>query len=426
MPTVTVALLGSLEKAFEEASLFDDASRRLAWDQRKQVQVEVSDDQTLGSILKEAGEKLGARGPQHPSSAPVPTFFASFEEGGEWEFTQPTSALTIVDSDGRARWHAPYEALTYQDLTRAVEAGVHGGDPRRLYYVTWPGVGNGVILGLTALVAGLRLAYDVMQVLANLDGSVSFTKRLIGAVTDRLGAGRKAIEANESAWTSRAADAPAIRHMLGDRTWQPSSVATLLGCTEDEARAVLWAFGFAEAEDGWRKGADPEAEVVDVVYEEVNLSHDLGQGDFEKTLRGRLGYYLNSGNRAPRPFVDGTTFGDETQSEAIRQMTPEELATVHGGDQLDADVPPELENDELNFNADEPFPKLPLPDLRLSCGCAKQDCEVQAAFGVANGKLKIGFTADTDHFVVDPAFMGEVAENVEWEIMKAKEPEQPG
>lgn len=59
---------------------------------------------------------------------------------------------------------------------------------------------------------------------------------------------------------------------------------------------------------------------------------------------------------------------------AIEGMTPDELADLEDGD----------------FDEDEQVTQIPLEDLLLKCACAKADCSVQAAFGIANGKLKIG------------------------------------
>lgn len=97
--------------------------------------------------------------------------------------------------------------------------------------------------------------------------------------------------------------------MLGDRTWQPKGVAALLGCSEDEAQAVLWAYGFADVGGDWTRRADGEAAVLDVVFEEIGLSYELGHDDFEETLRGRV---LPEQRRASaRPFSDGVKYGDD-------------------------------------------------------------------------------------------------------------------
>jgi hypothetical protein len=47
--------------------------------------------------------------------------------------------------------------------------------------------------------------------------------------------------------------------------------------------------------------------------------------------------------------------------------------------------------------------------MLMRCACDKESCEAIAKFGITNGRLKIGFTGPTDHFVVDADFMMTVA-----------------
>ena len=71
-------------------------------------------------------------------------------------------------------------------------------------------------------------------------------------------------------------------------------------------------------------------------------------------------------------------------------------------------------------------PVLPLEHLRLACACGKTDCNAVAAFGVANGRLKIGLNLPSDHFVADAEFVGQVAEQLVVEIEQAKRPPGDG
>ena len=357
---------------------------------------------------------MGIRGPGHEEHAPVPTFFATFDSAGFQEATPTSRTIAVLDGESRARWNVAYESVTYGELVQAIDAGAMRGDPRRLYYVTYPAVGNGVIPTFLEIAVGLKVIYDIMQVTATLEDNIGFGRRLLDAARGRVSTGRQAIETNATDWRQRGADPEAIREMLGEGPWDATTLAGLLDCSDQDAQAALWAFGFAERDGQWYRDGDDEAQVVRAVMDEITLSYQLGHADFEKTLTGRVSHYLASGERAPRPFVDAMTYGDEAHAQAaLENFDPSAAGAGHHG----------LDADHEDFEPeDEPLVRLPLEEMRLRCGCGKEDCHAEAAFGVANGKLKIGLSQQTDHFVLDAGFMGEIAENVAYAIKQAKAP----
>jgi hypothetical protein len=203
--------------------------------------------------------------------------------------------------------------------------------------------------------------------------------------------------------------------MLGTRPWHPADLAQFLDCSEGEAEALLWGFGYAQDSTGlWRAGADDAASLIDVTVHEIDLAYQLGQDDFEETLKHRARHYLTTGELAPRPYLDEERYGDEKLLEReIEKEKRRESRLGQGADEEDDDLDGFEEDDE----------ELPLEHLLMACACGKDDCAAVAKFGIANGRLKIGFTAATDHFVVDPVFLAQVAIQIAESVDSAKDPD---
>lgn len=365
--------------------------------------LDVAEDETLGSILKRAGTALAIEGSES-DDAPVPTFIAFFDPDAAHVSTQ--FALTVVDEDGRARWNVPYHSIKYGEILQTHSARALAGDPTRLYYVTYPGVGNGVAITFALLASGLKHVWDLMQVVATVEDNISLGQRFVSTVRERLGRGADVVEHKATGWEMRGADPHALYSMLGDRPWTPEDLAALLGCDPDEAAAMLWAFGYAESNSGvWRAGADDEALWLRTLYDEFQLSYSLGHPDYLPTLEARVRHHLTHGERAPRPFIDAERFGDELEIGKEEAWDP-------GAEGVDGE-----------FDIDEP--SLPLEHMLLKCACGKPDCAAIAGFGLANGGLKLGFVDATDHFVVDAMFMVQVAVQTAEAIDEAKDPRGP-
>ena len=275
----------------------------------------------MRATARRAGEHFEVRGPGHDHVAPVPNFVVFAQDDDSQPLTGALVVLTVVDDDGRARFNVPFATVTFAELEHARAAGVLPGDPSRAFYVTHPAVGNGVLAPLLALAVGLRAIWAVLEGIATIEDNLGFAQRVLRVARGRLAPAVEVVERHRGDWESRGANAQALREMLGDRPQHPVDIAELLGCEEPEAQAVLWAFGFAEAEPGlWRPGADDAARVLEPLYDELELAYNLGHDDFEQNLRARVAAYLASGQRAPRRFVDAQRFGDEQTARTMKDL----------------------------------------------------------------------------------------------------------
>jgi hypothetical protein len=327
------------------------------------------------------------------------TSFIAFDGDGpvRMEFS-----VTLIDDEGRAMWGVyDWKTVTYAELLRAYEAKALGGDPRRPFLVLVPAMGNGV---LAEWIPYLEAIWQVIQVFATVGGATAFGREVISAASERLEQSAPVLEEHHSAWTERKGTPAAIKAFLGERPWHPKDLGSLLGCAEQEAKTVLWAFGYAERSGLWWKGGDGTAELLATLGDEIELSYSLDHEGFKQVVADRTNAYLESGKRPPIPGVDTDTFGD-----------------------MGASPPPDIGDptgDLTSYGDDELGQLLPLSQLRMACGCGKEDCHVIAEFGVANGALKIGLSGATDHFVIEPGMMGLIAGQVEFEIERAKNPDR--
>jgi hypothetical protein len=171
--------------------------------------------------------------------------------------------VTTVDEEGCAIWGRYWKAVPYSDLISAAEAGALDGDPFRPYLVIQPEVGNGLGVDWPTVINLWDLAYYV------LDRAAVFIAGRIGAkmVIDRLRArtrgGRDVTSHRYREWRARGANPYSLRTFLAEQPRTSADVARLLGCSREEADAVLLALGFSQAEgsDEWIPAADEEARV---------------------------------------------------------------------------------------------------------------------------------------------------------------------
>jgi hypothetical protein len=154
------------------------------------------------------------------------------------------TVLVIRDADGRALWRGPPFDATVGELIDAAEHGLLEGDPLRPYLVLVVPQGDvGVVLQWAALQRELEMAWHLTGALATLAGAVSgieWIKRRL-----RRADAAKAVEKHAPDWKSRGAAPDDLRELFAATPRSTEKIAALLGCSEDEADAILWAFGFA-------------------------------------------------------------------------------------------------------------------------------------------------------------------------------------
>jgi hypothetical protein len=367
--TLTVAVLGDPEHAFENYnSAMPEENLARPYDERLKLAIEAEDHETLSAVLGRTSRQLGVT--EMPWGDPVEKgiAFCGFykdEDRDGWDRKLETE-LTLVDAQGHAQWGVQFKSdqVTIEQLVRAGEHGALNGDPLRPYLILSPSVGNGFFLPWVVLGGGLKLLWDFMQTISTIEDTVSFTDRVIEAARDRLGRGHEVVEEHFTDWSERGGTPVEFMRFLGQRPWATPDLAHLLGCTEQEAEAVLWAFGYTKAESGlWRSGGDAEAELLKTAVGDLPYSFSTDMPGFERTVRERIGELLRTGDLPPEPTYDES----------------EEL------DDEDVDV----------------------PLVEAHCACGRDSCEVRATLmrtflaGEEEmvARLRIVYSEPADHFV---------------------------
>jgi hypothetical protein len=377
---VTVALLGNPEHAFDNGAFtWEEGGAkelRVPWDDLPKVSLEVEASETLYQILHRALRDSRIRLPDYvdPDRPPLAwvLLYTDREAPTPDDFIYE---MTLVDDDGRARWAVPYREVTFGQLVRAAEAGTVAGDPRRLYLILLPPQGDGVMATWSVLLEGLRIAQHVLEMMATAGGAIAFGKFVLDQARQRIGNGRQTIQAHYLDWSERGARPDNFAAMLGVGPWHGADLAQLLGCSLDEAQAILWVYGYEQAASGlWRRGESETAQLVGMVNDDVALTQAWNpNSNFELEMVRRAEGLVTTGEALPEPSSE-----------------PEPVESAEG-DEDDA---------SLTFG-------LPIEGARVRCECGRDDCTAELEFyrSASFDRIVLSLTPSADHFVIDPMIL---------------------
>jgi hypothetical protein len=266
---------------------------------RDKVTLQVEPDETLGDVLRRAALHWSTMVGAHVA------FYRPEDEGSPPRRMGPV--VPLIDEHGRVTFGHYFGDVRYVDLLRSADAGALDGDPRRPYLILQPGIGNGVLPDWHTIQTIWQTVEYVATALATAGGAGAALLGAKKATIDRLRKRAKdtqAVVAEKSEdWVSRNGEPYDFGEWLDDRPWLPAEIAPLLACTEGEAEAVLWAFGFAPSESGlWRKNATEEARLC---AETTRLAvqgytHEASEAELRAVIRDEIEHYLTE-NEA-RPF----------------------------------------------------------------------------------------------------------------------------
>lgn len=266
-----------------------------SWAELPKAKIRARPTDSLGSVLERAADEMGVtltpgaeRAHRHnrvgdsattPAGAVLETLaYAGFRRGDDDlpgdgregvarrdSRARKHTVLVVRDSQGRAVWRRPPFAATMGELVDAAEAGLLKGDPLCPYLILT--IPQGMI-GLPGDWLQLRQELEAIWTLSGIAAQIAGAFSFLGFVRRYAGrhSGRaaKAVEKNSAVWAERGASPADLNRLLASRPRTTAEAAALLGCTESEAEAILWAFGLVCGNDGtWvpqgpagRRGAD--------------------------------------------------------------------------------------------------------------------------------------------------------------------------
>lgn len=285
--TLTVALVGDPRRG--EGHFLDDY---LPWVDRPKVELTVDEARLLGEVLRDAAAEL-------MPGTPWPEAFVDFYVEG----INPRlrRELFLLDAEGHVRttWEWANEPLG--EIVRAGDAGVLVGDPRRPYLLNQQGFGNGVITDWPTFLELLELWWKIAGGLATAGGVWGFFKMVGGVIRRRGPESVEIAKAHALEWNACGLRPDNLRDLLGSRPWDAAELALRLGCTEQEAVALLVGLGHAQGDDGLWTPADDEGSRmlrgnIDIM---VHAGMTTDHNAISAELQARATELVESGRAAP-------------------------------------------------------------------------------------------------------------------------------
>jgi hypothetical protein len=161
-----------------------------------------------------------------------------------------TRTLVVRDDSGAAVWRKPGLEATYDELLDAAEAGLIDGDRLQPYLI--PSIPQGDLGALGEwkhFVDALKVIWDATNGLAAVGGAWGFIELIRRAAIRRSRRAIDTIEHHAAAWNERGAAPADLFRLLIAKPRTTAEIAALVACSEAEAEAILWAFGFSYDDD---------------------------------------------------------------------------------------------------------------------------------------------------------------------------------
>lgn len=192
MHAFTVALVADPEAPFERTADEEEWSR--TWGSRRKAEVHAEAHDTLATILERAASQLGVGPPDGHQPA---TFSAAYLRIAFWQPEHDSRGITtnrsemselhLLDREGRLVFGVhDLRTVTAAQLLRTAEAGALEGDPLRPYLIVEAGYGDAPPVDWPTFKAALDVAYDVIQVVANVGGAAVALKLSFDAIRKRI------------------------------------------------------------------------------------------------------------------------------------------------------------------------------------------------------------------------------------------------
>jgi hypothetical protein len=249
---VQVALIGDPDQPIT-AEVLDDRFYDMPYAERRKVQLAVEPDETLAAVLERAADMMGVRpggwiGYKFDARGVRVAFYKPEDEGGFAPRSVARvimSELILVDQDGRAIFGvSDHRTVRFADLLRAAEAGTLEGDPLRPYLIIDLGWGDVPPVDWATVWEGLKVAWEVLQAVGVVGGALTTVVGSKRWLAERINRANEALESHPE-WMQKRYRPDQFKSLVvaGDLT--ADQLAPLLGCTPDEAEAMLLATGFA-------------------------------------------------------------------------------------------------------------------------------------------------------------------------------------
>jgi hypothetical protein len=273
------------------------------WDELPKTTQSVVPEETLREVLRKAARSLGVtisreaartdrelrerdgRTSRSADAADWLVFFGFHQDDDDdviverdgipirnWNTRIHRRVVVVRDAGGAAVWKRPPFDATVAELMDAHSIGLIEGDPLQIYLV--PSIPQGAF-GLggewNLFVEHLKTLWNATSAASTLGGAAAAGFLLKELIERRGKRATEAISRRSTAWTERGGAPGDLVNLLAAKPRTTEDIAGLLGCTGDEAEAILWALGFAFNEDSrtWIQGGDETAQLIE---DDIELS----------------------------------------------------------------------------------------------------------------------------------------------------------
>jgi hypothetical protein len=291
------------------------ADWEISYGDRPKVEIEAGERERFGDVLARAAKALRVspapvRGGPYPWEDPP--FIGFYRGDDERDFGGLEREITLLDEDGRVRWTWDWINEPVGEILRAGDAGLIVGDARRPYLILQPGIGNGVPVDWPTFLELWRLWWDIADKVVITAALIEGTRRALTKVRRDPHQLPDIVESRYAQWQTNGGRPDNLASLLGQRPWHAADLAERLGCTIEEAEALLIGFGHERSTSGlWTPGESQEAQLLrDNIAFIVHAGMTTRVDAVEDVLRARAEALANDG-MAPR--LDWADFADLPQ-----------------------------------------------------------------------------------------------------------------
>jgi len=227
-----------------------------------------------------------------------------------------TTVLLAPDAEGRVMWRRPPFDATMKELLDAERAGLLEGNPREVYLIPSVPQGDLGLLGVWQdFVDVLKILWELTDAASRIGGAAGFAILVKEVARRRSRAGYATVQRHAREWQERGANPIDLLRFLASEPRCTADAARWLGCSEPEAAAIFWAFGYSrdDATDLWVRRGDPCAQLI---ADDIELSfHDIyrqpgGRSRFEKLADERLRQLAATGSFPSNEEIDRAIWDD--------------------------------------------------------------------------------------------------------------------
>lgn len=208
---------------------------------------------------------------------------------------------TLVDAHGGAIWHTPLREVTVRQLLESERAGALEGEALRPVASLLQTGANGIAANWDTISAALTQLLQMLGAISTVDWVATRAPEFVRSLAIRVGGALGVYEVRSTEWQRRGALPHDLHRFVTSRAWRPEQLGRLLGCTKNEAEAILSGYGYLYAAESRPWEPEPANSEGDLAEALLSLAVAYGTEDpddvraFIYEARERIRRYLESG-----------------------------------------------------------------------------------------------------------------------------------